>query len=473
MAKASIDGNGLLPSNSLLGPPRLKSLPRRIAQILIPSFLSQNNSILAGEPVRPTDFLDGLRGYAAFIVFFGHFIIPAHPKAHTAYGGGHGHDDHWVTQLPILRIFYSGQMCVFLFFVISGFSISLKPIKLARKGQFAALFDALFSAIFRRASRLYIPCVVVLFLSAILACCGAFSYTYALSEAWPFPGDPLPVPTIYNSAWTQLVDWARHMWVWADPLSGMVLPAHMPYGTQLWTIPVELKCSLITWVAILGTAKCTSTLRIGTISAMAVYFHLMKHPEAPLFLAGTIMAELHCIRIEQNRNPPEESPGEKLRNAIIFIFGMMLGSYPRHGGRKALFFRWVHPVAKAIVGESGKSPLFFSTSVAAVLMVWVVSKSASLQKLFTSSLARYLGKVSFALYCVHVAMITWFGYRNILFFWSIFGKEKVWQYELGIGVAFVLQVVVTMWVADVFYRLVDLPSVRFTKWIEDKSVASD
>lgn len=469
------DGKDILPLASSLvaiGPPRLKSIPRRIRRFLIPTFLKRSNT-QQQDAVRSTDFLDGMRGYAAFCVFIGHFVIPGHPKAHIGYGGGNGlhRNDKWIMQLPIIRLLYSGQVMVTLFFVISGFSISLKPLKLARRGSHGAVFDALYSATFRRTARLYIPSIITLFISLVMACCGAFDYAYALTKHWPFPGKPLELPTAYNTISEQTEDWLRHLWVWADPLNQITLPEHTPYGSQLWTIPTELKCSFISFLAFLGVAKASPTIRISTLTGISVYFHLRGHPECPLFLGGIVLAELFLIR-QENSKHATESQSQKFRNWAIFIFGLFLASYPRRGGDKALFWPPFYEAARLIVSDHGKRIQYFFTSIASILLVWIVSKSPSLQAIFTTPVARYLGKTSFALYCVHQALINWFGYKVILYFWGTFGNETVFKYELGIGLAFVIQCAVTLWVSDVFWRAVDLPSVKFTKWMEEKCAAS-
>lgn len=458
---------GLLPSPTTLRPtpPRLRFVWRRLLRCLVPSFLSRSEGP-DRDAVRPTDFLDGLRGYAAFIVFFYHFVVPAHPKAHIGYGGGNGVTDRWVTQLPIFRLIISGQECVFLFFIISGFSISLKPLTLARRGAFPELFDCLVSATFRRACRLYVPCLAILGFTLLVACMGGLRHAYEMTKSWPFPGKPLYLPVAYDSSIDQVKDFVRCIWDWADPLTAATLVGVMPYGTQLWTIPVELRCSLITYLAMLGLARVRTRIRISTMAAMAIYFHLRRHPEAPLFLIGTILAELHLVRQDSSSGPIQESRWEKTRNIAIFLFGLALASYPRHGGDKAFFFSDFYPIAEYFVGGQGKAAQYLITSIASTIIVYVVSISPTLQSLFTTRLARYLGKISFSLYCVHQLLINVFGYRSILFWWSITGKHTVTQYETGMAIAFVIQTIITVWAADVFWRLVDAPSVKWTRWLE-------
>jgi peptidoglycan/LPS O-acetylase OafA/YrhL len=409
-----------------------------------------------------------MRGYAAFAVYFCHFIMPTHPKAHMGYGGNNGVDDYWIPQLPILRLIYSGHICVSLFFVISGFSISLKPLKLARRGSHTALFDSMVSATFRRPARLYMPCFAILGLTFIIACLGAFDFSFALVKNWPFPSRPLRIPIAHHSVTAQFADFITQLWDWADPLNRKT--QHIPYGVQLWTIPVELRCSFISFLTIIGLAKARPAIRMGTIAAIAAYFQFRRHPESTLFLAGTILAELHLIRQERiaAAGPSEdtETRSLKIKASLLFIFGLFLASYPPHGAQKALFWGPFYRIANLLVDDNGDAKLYFYTTIASTLLVWVVSRSNFLQTLFTTNCANYLGKVSFALYCVHQALINWFGYRSILFYWTFTGRDTTLSYELGIGAAWISQTIVTLWAADIFWRFVDLPCVEFTRWIE-------
>jgi peptidoglycan/LPS O-acetylase OafA/YrhL len=455
-------------------PPRIRSIYRRTLRFLLPSFLlsqpSSSSSSPRDEKPSTTAFLDGMRGYAAFAVYFCHFIMPTHPKAHIGWHGNHGVDDHWIPQLPILRLVYSGRICVFLFFVISGFSIALKPLALARRGAHSALFDALVSATFRRAPRLYLPCLATVALTLLMACCGAFDFASTLRHAWPFPSSPRRIPAVADRSVAQLAsDVATQVWRWADPLNAA--EQRMPYAIQLWTIPIELRCSLLSFVMLLGLAKVRPVVRMATLTFVAVYAHYRNHPEPALFLAGAVLAELHLIHQEHlsvsSVSEPHESPAHKLKATALFTLSLLLASYPARGAQHAPFSAPLYRFATLLcIPSTGDAKLHFWTSAAAILLVGTVSRSRFLQALFTTRVATYLGNTSFALYCVHQALINWFGYRGILFLWQFTGRESTVGYEAGVAITWVVQTVATVWAADVFWRGVDKPCVKFTRWIE-------
>jgi peptidoglycan/LPS O-acetylase OafA/YrhL len=448
---------------------RYRSIHRRIARVLLPSFLAPSSSATR-DVDRPTDFLDGMRGYAAFMVFCYHFFKPTHPGGHMGYGGNNGVGDHYLTQLPILRLIFSGHVSVSLFFVISGFSICLKPLKQARGGSYTSFLDTMTSATFRRTCRLYLPCVVMLFITFVMNSLGAFDFTFKMKRNWPFLGNPLRIPDARHSVWHKFQVLVGEIYLWSDPLNSERAVIH--YGTQLWTIPVELNCSFISFLALIGLAKVRPAMRLGITAAIAVYFQSKHHPEATLFLAGNALAELYLIRQERAKADPSqqlETRSQKIQSCVLFFIGLFLVSYPRRRARTGTFSALLYSFATMLFDDDNDKVNFYIT-IACIMMVWSVSRSRFLQGWFSTPVAKYLGKTSFALYCVHQALINWFGYRSMLFFWTLTGKQTTSRYELGLVLAWIIQTIATIWVADIFWRFIDLPTVRITKRLEEMCV---
>ena len=143
---------------------------------LLPSFLHPNES--SKEPKsrngQSIAALDGIRGIACLFVFNFHLLF-----TYTwACQKGWGVDDHnkFLVQLPFLRALYSGHLMVHIFFVLSGYVLSFKPLQFMRSRSYEDLFRSLSSSIFRRAIRLYLPVVLVTFITMLSVQAGLWTY---------------------------------------------------------------------------------------------------------------------------------------------------------------------------------------------------------------------------------------------------------------------------------------------------------
>jgi peptidoglycan/LPS O-acetylase OafA/YrhL len=245
----------------------------------------------------------------------------------------------------------------------------------------------------------------------------------------------------------------------------------LPYSGQLWTVPVALKNSYVVWIALLGLAKTRPLIRVTLNISLAIYLYARSHKDPMLFIAGCVLAELYLDRAEKSpkASADDKTQQKNIKDWALFFFALFLASYPKGGGKGLLGWGLLQALSAMIVGENNLWEFFISLG--SILLVYVVSQSATLQRMFSTPLAKYLGKISFSLYCVHQPLISWFGYRSILFWWRITGNGSWVTYELGIMIAFMIQLVITVWVADLFCTAVDEPSVRFSKWLEGRSSA--
>ncbi|KAL9016782.1 MAG: hypothetical protein Q9185_005869 [Variospora sp. 1 TL-2023] len=206
-----------------------------------------NYSRTSPPALHPTSWLDGLRGIAALLVVFHHssqvWLLGIRP------GWGSGPDAYHIIQLPVLRIIYSGGAMVAIFFVISGYVLSTKPLRLAREGRPEELLSNLASSTFRRGPRLFIPCIVSTFITAILAMTGAF-VNEGVVRHYPRAG----------TLWEQLGLWIHETLWLINPLSGGT-----NFEANLWSIPVEYQGSLLVFLCALGLSKSRGAVRLGSL----------------------------------------------------------------------------------------------------------------------------------------------------------------------------------------------------------------
>jgi peptidoglycan/LPS O-acetylase OafA/YrhL len=122
-----------------------------------------------------TRLTQGLRGIACVAVVFSHgfeaFGWPANSFDGRPY----------ILTLPILRLFLQGgYMAVGVFFVMSGYVCSIKPLKLARQGKADEVRKVIGSSIFRRQLRLGLPATIATTISWTVDRLGGFSLARSL-----------------------------------------------------------------------------------------------------------------------------------------------------------------------------------------------------------------------------------------------------------------------------------------------------
>lgn len=149
----------------------------RFILFFIPSFLRRNPD--KNKELHETAYLDGLRGYACYAVFFAHHTTAYCFEVWHPFGeGGNLHfvQTNYFFQLPILRLMFNGQAAITVFFVLSGYVLSYKPLKLIHARDFEKLQGCLASSIFRRWWRLFLPVAALWTVNLFLVEFRAFSW---------------------------------------------------------------------------------------------------------------------------------------------------------------------------------------------------------------------------------------------------------------------------------------------------------
>jgi peptidoglycan/LPS O-acetylase OafA/YrhL len=95
-----------------------------------------------------------------------------------------------------------------------------------------------------------------------------------------------------------------------------------------------------------------------------------------------------------------------------------------------------------------------------------------LQNVFTTRVAQYLGSISYALYLTHNLCLTIIEPRMASILTQFFGRETYWgrHFTWATGLALYLPIVIC--VADFFWRVVDIPSVKLARWLETKCIVT-
>ncbi|KAF3278469.1 hypothetical protein TWF970_004482 [Orbilia oligospora] len=433
---------------------------------LIPSYLASHTS-LEFKKYKPgsTEWLDGLRGIAAFFVFVYHHVVAYTGEEHDFAWDPKRHP-HWL-HLPILRLFYSGTPMVKIFFVISGFALTYKPVKLMRKpGSQGALMKTLASSIFRRWQRLFLPCAAVFFMVHCLRAWGAFDWFEVrhLKNAKILPGDieryPAKSP---DGFWGQMGIMVTEFWLFS--VRNPILHAKYEFDADkhMWTIPTEYMGSMALFLLVAMVAHIRRSFRVYVVlPACYIFWTYYAKYDYPLFICGYFCAEIHAAMDIPSLLPSvnEDSIKKQTRSfkktgktiffSFMFFVGLWLLSFPTRDGDKT----WGYMTLCQLMNPSG----YFTKratyhSLGACVLVWALLYLPRLQSYLTLPLFQYLGRISFSLYLMHGA----------------YGSRMFIVVAVFLFAVFPL----VMWMSDVFWRLVEAPCTNFVRWSEQLVVAKE
>lgn len=141
------------------------------------------------------------------------------------------------------------------FFVISGFVLSIRALTLIRAGRHHAALDAVSTGAFRRFFRLYLPIAAVTLLTAALRRCTLIPWTTTVA----------PLPPWFDTPAEQFWDWLGEFMTFGNPLPigcGTSrldqCPAMGGYNSPVWTIPIEFRYSMVVFLSLLALARVRS-----------------------------------------------------------------------------------------------------------------------------------------------------------------------------------------------------------------------
>jgi hypothetical protein len=211
----------------------------RVGFIPLPSpvqqLLSKSTGNVEGKSLSSSEWLKGLRGILAFIVFISHFSAPY--QGRKDYGFGY-EDNRFILQLPIVRLIYFGKPMVPIFYVLAGYVLSLQAPKRISgvesqgnsgggqeaEGESDRLFETKSSLVFRRWIRLFLPPIISTFCVILGVQLRFFDVAYGRFV----PGFALARPDRLASIWSQIHDRAGFvlgplttLWLWEDKPPGV------------------------------------------------------------------------------------------------------------------------------------------------------------------------------------------------------------------------------------------------------------
>ncbi|KAM3064763.1 hypothetical protein ACMFMF_011758 [Clarireedia jacksonii] len=397
----------------------------------------------------PTAYLDGMRGVASFCVFLEHVAMRFHPLMFGEYGN---HPSFW--QLPIIRLVFSGSVMVAIFFVISGFSLALRPIEMIYERDWERLHHTLSSATFRRAFRILLPPAAATFMMMLGVRMHLFDSKYSGTVDMDLDG-----PIYRENFLLQFVDWLEYVfskliypYEWATPLHNVT---DSEYAAPLYTIPKELWSSYLLFITITGLGRLRPAVRI-VFTAILIYFAFWcERYDISCFLCGMLIAEHHVRRARSTCISSSLCGriGATFGWSAVLFIGFWLASIPHtHGSYGSHTFGY-QLIATVIPWEPN-----------------VFVPGAILIRIFITAIPRYLGQISFGLYLVHWPILAAWGWSLQPAIWKLTGNDTDFNHALGFGISIICITPVVVCVADVFWRTIDLKCIKLAKRFETELV---
>lgn len=143
-----------------------------------------------------------------------------------------------------------------MFFIISGYVLSAKPLALIHAGEHAKLGDNLASALFRRWIRLFFPIIAVILL---------YITSWHVLGIWTI--SPEHKANLRDEVWNFYKEFKGFSWVFKT--GGEMF---LSYNFPTWSIPVEFKGSIIIYTSLMAFSRCTKNARLLLTIGLIIYF---------------------------------------------------------------------------------------------------------------------------------------------------------------------------------------------------------
>lgn len=368
------------------------------------------------------NYLDGLRGVAAVNVMLMHFFIILLPAIiYSDRMPSHlGNLEQIFTGTP-LGLIGAGNFSVCIFFVLSGYVLTQKYFKTKDR-------NIIISGAIRRYVRLFIPVFAATMLSFLLASTGMFHY---FIEAVMISGN-----NNYANYWTFTPDLAEAI---KQAAWGTFFAGEDTYNPVLWTMTVEFYGSMLVFAMALlfGSLRARWTFYLAAIVLFLNTYYLA-------FIIGMWLADA------LNGKTSVFKTNNKIILSILLVSGLFLGSYPVGTVTTDSLYGFLN-------NGFFQTPKYAYHILGAGMIMYVLLNSQWLQKVFSSPVPVFLGKISYSLYLVHFLVISTFTCALFL------ALHPVLPYGVAVLVSCALSVLLIIPLSYLFYRYIDIKGVELSK----------
>lgn len=387
--------------------------------------------------------LDSVRGIAAFSVVFWHFASIFFPAAIGArVSTAHTGSERWLYESPLAAL-YSGSFAVSLFFILSGFVLTLR--------FFSGKQTSLFPAAMKRYFRLMPIALASVLISYGLLALGLYTNVklHAGITESPWMGSAYFAfdPNFLTALWQGVLG------VFATQVG-----ADITYNPVLWTIYYEMLGSLL----IFGLATlCRGHSKRWILYGIALLAFIDTNFAG--FIVGMVLADLYATV------PTLYARIEKLPifyQLSAFALAFAIGSYPSIDMMEDKGKYW--NMLTLSPGDEFVSRTILQLAAGTILIVLALTWR-KLRHILEHRILLWLGRVSYALYAVHLIIL----YSLTVTLFTVFTRHFELSYVSAAFLALACTIPVIFALSALLHTYLEKPSIalanRIGTWGKTKS----
>ncbi|PPJ52085.1 hypothetical protein CBER1_10045 [Cercospora berteroae] len=438
------------------------------------SITSMASSGASGSHPDRQEWIDGLRGLASLQVAIFHTLSDVCWSFYRSPWADNSQlqMSNFFRVVPV-RVLAHGPGMVRLFFVISGYCIGISLESTTQCGSKSArasitYYRKLTSAMVRRWLRLYLPLAVIAILCQILW----FLDFYA--EEPSDLRDLCPDARPWLSPWSHLTCTITYL---VNALDVVNLRFTHGLHNTLWTVPVDARGSMQSYLTLLGLANTRRRWRIVVLAALVFYQFWFAAHEMQGYMFGLLVVEVQRAMALNSRYTATSRTCLRISSVIALVAGLYLISLPPQQHTDAtevlhkdyFFFKslWLPHWHNA--GEYTWQAYFLG----AFLVFPALLGLPRCRSYLCTPPLQFLGRISFSLFLVHAAIIRTLRARLITLISEMLHAElpvethpASFSWMLANGIAVVITVLGAVASALVFREKVEAPMLRCARQIE-------
>ena len=375
-------------------------------------------------------WVDGLRGIASICIVLHHFIIGYYPAAYegaTAMRHLPGSVEADFSQSP-LAFFVLGDFWVSVFCMVSGFVIASQVFAMKDGKQFS-------KSVIKRYPRLLIPVFALSVMVYIMLHLGLFYNVQAAN--------------ITGSSWLgQFYQYETTLWdlFLSSFIDTWIFGMQTMYSNAFWMMAELFAGSFMAYL-LAAMGKHTNKRILYVYIGIAVAY-LSINSRLTDFVLGVLLA---YVAIHYGQKIKQKRQLTMVLGLIFFVIAFIFGAYPQaHAPSNA--YQLLNCLPDRL------NPCYFYHMLAAMFLMMAIYLCEPLEWLMSTKPALFLGKISYAVYVVHIPILFSGSAWMFVKFTNI--TER---YNVSAGLTLLLSLLIIIGLGWVFWRLIEKPS---TKWID-------